>query len=238
MLLLRFSETYLQANCYILSADGVNALIVDPGYGAEPWIRATLAERGLTAGAILLTHGHPDHIWDAPKLRDLGVPIYLPQPDAYRMADPLGALGNTSLSRNFLTEPWVDPGVTPLPPAMLETSAELVPGLPMRAVPAPGHSEGSTFFLFEGEVTHEGAPAVIRPRRPMALSGDVIFANGIGRTDLAGGDPYEMQWTLKTLASAIDPSTVLFPGHGPHTIMGHELTHSPYIRLAINGGLV
>ena len=67
---------------------------------------------------------------------------------------------------------------------------------------------------------------------PWALSGDVIFAGSVGRTDMPGGDETQMRHTLRTLANVIDPQTILFPGHSVATTMGDELANNAYLRRA------
>ena len=125
----------------------------------------------------------------------------------------------------------------------------MVPGIALRAIPAPGHSEGSTLFFFEARLADnallyeaeviEDAPSTADEEHTylMALDGDVIFKGSVGRTDLPGGDQVQMLGTLRFLASAIDPATVLLPGHGAVTTMEHEHHGNPYLAEAkIRGG--
>lgn len=267
MLVRRVVAPFLQANCYVVAPrrEGV-ALVVDPGAGAAPGVARVLDELGLTVGAVLATHGHADHVWDAAAVAG-DAPVYVAAPDLYRMADPLGvrAPGEPDFAA-MLADSWRRPAdVRELPPAVLEGGgAELLAGVAARAVPAPGHTEGSVVTLL-GEVTFAatGMPdvadareaaaahgAVGDPRagftapdddttddeRPalLALSGDVIFAGSVGRTDLSGGDPEVMTWSLRTLAASLDPATVLLPGHGPATWWGRELATNPWVREALD----
>ncbi|WP_240611194.1 hypothetical protein [Actinobaculum sp. 313] len=68
------------------------------------------------------------------------------------------------------------------------------------------------------------------------LTGDVLFNNGVGRTDLPGGDPRAAAESLRTLVQVIDPATIFFPGHGPSSTMGREIRHSYYLRQAMAAG--
>ncbi|USR80171.1 MBL fold metallo-hydrolase [Arcanobacterium pinnipediorum] len=241
MLFLRYDQTFLQANTYILAHDEARVgLIVDPGAGSAPWIKQILTELDLELGAVLLTHGHPDHVWDSAKVAH-DKPVYIPQPDMYRMDDPASHLppdaGRDLALQRLGGGEWAKPAnLQPLPSAMLSSAVELVPGVALRALPAPGHTEGSTVFICEGQISH--APyAVMLPtgrNETFMLGGDVIFNGGIGRTDLPGGDEYEMASTLRLLVQTIRPETFIFPGHGPHTMMFHETRHSPYIQAAMS----
>ena len=117
----------------------------------------------------------------------------------------------------------------------------------MRAVPAPGHTEGSTLFLFEADTLSGNAKQEMhtiydqwlseagqenQAPHQLALSGDVIFAGSVGRTDLPGGDSQQMLHTLRTLQNVIHPDTLLLPGHGSATVFGLEKAHNPFLAQA------
>ncbi|QJC21737.1 MBL fold metallo-hydrolase [Arcanobacterium buesumense] len=241
MLFLRYDQTFLQANTYILADDDErSALVVDPGAGSRAWIQQTLAETNLTLGAVLLTHGHPDHVWDSASVAG-DKPVYIAQPDAYRMDDPNAFLpadsGRELALRRLGGSDWKKPSNLELLPAdIFSTSVELVPGIAMRAVPAPGHTEGSTVFLIEGQVTNVPYSIMLPTgrREKFLLGGDVIFNGGIGRTDFPGGDEHQMVATLRLLVNVIRPETYILPGHGPLTTMFHETRHSPFLHAAMS----
>lgn len=219
------------ANCLVVVPDGhTGALVVDPSAGVLDRIRATLEAQGAQVAAVLLTHGHPDHVWDAAEVSSWAVPapapVWIPGPDRYRLDDPLSLV---AAPPQWLDPTWVKPSdIRDMP---VDTAA-LVPGVSLRMVPAPGHTEGSAFFLghcdlrveVDGEVVVD-APAPV----PFAFSGDVVFAGSVGRTDLPGGDEVQMRHSLRTLANVVDPATLLLPGHGPATTMERELTSNPYV---------
>ena len=269
MILERTTAPVFAANCYVLApAPGAVALVVDPGAGAARGALALLRSHGLSLGAVLLTHGHADHVWDTSALvegaRDQGlvqegcqVPVYVPGPDLYRLDDPDATTGIRLAEGLTFADlaggPWVRPeGVRPFPARGLSEAVELVPGLGLRGVPAPGHSEGSSLFLlgasladnpllYEAEVPAlcEADPAQADVERDylLALDGDVIFKGSVGRTDLPGGDQVQMLATLRLLASVLDPATVLLPGHGAATTMAHEHRANPYLAEAkVRGG--
>ena len=262
MLLRRVVAPYLQANCYVLApAPGGPAVVVDPGAGAAPGVRAVLAEERLEVAAVYLTHGHPDHVWDAAEVAG-EAPVLIAEPDAYRLEDPTAVRRDSDpdYSAGLATQ-WRRPAdVRTLPGGLLEGGgAELAAGIAARVVPAPGHTEGSTLTLLgavdldlgaetaSGEdpvpdvaAARDGAlggtranPAPEDAPVLLALAGDVIFQGSIGRSDLLGGDPEVMMSTLRTLGANIDPATVLLPGHGPATWWGRELRLNAFVRQAL-----
>lgn len=206
------------ANCYVLwESEGQKALIVDPGPGTADQVESLLADKGLEVGAVLLTHGHVDHVWDAKRVSGDAVPVYIPQADAYWLSDPLGGLQMRAEALGL--GPWEAPSLVE---GLTSQTFNPVPGLTLRLVPAPGHSPGSSLFLI----------AVGADQQPLALSGDVIFAGSVGRTDLPGGDEWVMRETLRTLSDVLDPATVLLPGHGEPTRWKEELETNPYVARA------
>lgn len=241
MIFLRNSQTYLEANTYILADDDAKeALVVDTGAGSHAWIPEALESRGLTLGAVLLTHGHADHVWDVATVAG-DAPVYLPAPDMYRMENPIG-MAPADPTRDLVLsrlgfQPWSKPhDLRELPAEMLSGPFEIVAGITMRAVPAPGHTEGSTIFLLEGDPTpdREGAMMSTGRAEQIMLAGDVLFNNGVGRTDLAGGDEEKMAATLRLLVQIIKPETYVFPGHGPHTTIFHEVRHNAFLHHAMS----
>lgn len=238
MIFLRNSNTTLQANCYILADDNQRvALVVDPGAKSTPWVKSALQKHGLTLSAVLLTHAHADHCWDAPAIAGENTPVYVATPDLYRLDDPAHYTGfSASPFERESGRPWERPArVEEIPPALfVGGGAELVPGVALRAIPMPGHTEGSTIFLFGGTIT----PNEETPQLPdtaseqYLLTGDVLFAGSIGRTDLPGGDDREMVQSLRTLSQIIAPDTAFFPGHGHPSTIAVEAELNPYLRHA------
>ncbi len=229
---------YYAANCVVLVPQGsASALVVDPSVGILAAIRAVLDAEGVGVGAVLATHGHPDHVWDCAEVAswagEAPAPVWIPGPDRYRMDDPLAHI---LMPPPLEVGPWRKPADLRDFPA---GSVELVDGLRMKMVPAPGHTEGSAVFLghcdveavAEGEVLYSSETPV-----PWALSGDVIFAGSVGRTDLPGGDETQMRHSLRTLGNALDPATLLAPGHGPMTTLERELASNPYLARAMRLG--
>ncbi|EGE37404.1 hydrolase [Actinomyces sp. HMSC08A09] len=267
MILERTIAPVFAANCYVLAAGpGEPALVVDPGAGAARGALALLRSHRLTLSAILLTHGHADHVWDSQALIEaahaeglltsddaVDVPVYIPERDRYRLEEPditTGISANGMTFTDMAGSEWKQPAdIRLFPGDGFSQAIELAPGIALRAVPAPGHSEGSTLFFFEARLADNALlyeaevidddPAVADEEHSylMALDGDVIFKGSVGRTDLPGGDQVQMLATLRFLANAVDPATILLPGHGAVTTMEHEHHGNPYLAEAkIRGG--
>ena len=236
MELLTVVAPVFSTNCYLIVADDRTCVVVDAGAGVASEVRRLVAARDLTPVAVLATHGHVDHTWDAAELTAaFEVPFVLHASDVYRLADPFGTLGQLGASHDAggpLAQALADVGADPGryrapdrvegfggPPDAHGRSADTVlqlGGVRLVARHAPGHTEGSTLYLLDAE------PAV-------ALTGDVLFAGTIGRTDLPGGDSAVMSATLRDVVHTLDPQTVLRPGHGPSSRLDVELGRNPYL---------
>lgn len=211
-------------NCYVLApAAGEECLVVDPGVGVVDSLDNALRDHRVRPAAVLLTHGHLDHVYSVtPVCGSRGVAAYIHGEDRYRLADPLSLLDPmvvAMLEQQFGTKAsWTEPDdIKPL-----FDGAELsLAGLTVRVDHAPGHTEGSVLFRLPGDG---------RGSAETCLSGDVLFAGSIGRTDLPGGDYGAM---LRSLAAKILPlpdDTVVLPGHGPATTIGAERSTNPFLR--------
>lgn len=204
----------LETNCHLIEADGV-LWVVDPGAGAAEQIDAVVAAEGLVPAGVLLTHGHLDHTWDAALVSDrYGVAVHVHADDAYRLADPVRSLGPVGAAIAVMAGLPEGP---PTPARLAPFGADGPPGAPVTALHAPGHTEGSTVYLLQAD---DG---------PVALTGDVLFAGSVGRTDFPGSDPAAMTASLRRLAG-LDPATRVRPGHGPSTTVAAELARNPYLR--------
>lgn len=224
----RIPTELFDANCYLIFVENAaEVLVVDPGVGSARTVKKRLADRGQTVGAVLLTHGHPDHVWESAQIAGEHVPVYVPGPDRWWLDNPVAPLGlERAVPPN---NPWRAPA------RLLDCEVgawEVLPELYIQMVPAPGHSEGSAIFLLGGDAKFPDLPD---KTGPFALSADVIFAGSIGRTDLPGGDDAEMRQTLRTLAVSLDPQTLLLPGHGPATTWQQEMSENPFVKYALPG---
>jgi hydroxyacylglutathione hydrolase len=209
-------------NCYVVAAGpGEPCVIVDPGQDSIEGVLELVREHSLAPAAVLLTHGHIDHIWSVAPISDhFGIPAAIHADDRYRLADPAGTSFSASreqllaMTKNELelTEPSDVQVLTD------GDELELV-GLVWRVRHAPGHTKGSVVFDLR---TPDGG-------FDQMFSGDVLFAGSIGRTDLPGGDPAAMSRTLNRLVGSTPDHVAVLPGHGPATTMGQERATNPYL---------
>ena len=193
-----------EVNCSLLENEG-KALIIDPGQEADRII-AALENKGWEPEAILLTHGHFDHINGIPGLleRFPDLPIYVSKEDAEVMSHPMNSL-----------PPEYFP-VT-VPAKNLKTDLHNFSFLTFHFsfIPTPGHTPGGVCYFF--------------PQEKLLLSGDTLFAGSIGRTDLPGGDMATLMRSLDSLR-ALPDDTLVIPGHGMTTTIGRELASNPFLQ--------
>jgi hydroxyacylglutathione hydrolase len=203
------------ANCYLVApAPGEECVIIDPGQDAERGIGELLDRYRLKPIAVLLTHGHVDHMWSvAPVCGARGIPAYIHPDDRELLSDPAKGLDLLLGQQLFGGMTFSEPDDV----KMLE-DGEIVTlaGLDFTIGHAPGHTPGSVTFR-SGE---EDLDAL--------FTGDLLFAGSIGRTDLPGGDH---ETILKSLARALTlpAATVVLPGHGPTTTIGDERKTNPFL---------
>lgn len=215
-------------NCYVVApATGEECLIVDPGIGVEERVRQILTDHRLRPAAVLLTHGHLDHVYAVTPLCSPGVAAYIHPDDRYRLVDPLAQLDPglvAMMEQQFGTRAtWQEPSEIVELATAGTTDLELA-GLSLRIIHAPGHTEGSAMFALADVPT--GTPEDLRAT---VLTGDVLFAGSIGRTDLPGGDHAAMQRSLRDQVLPIHDATLVLPGHGPATTMARERTSNPFL---------
>lgn len=218
MLVASFPAAAFDTNCYVLAAaPGEEALVVDPGIGIEEPLDEVLREHRLRPVAVLLTHGHLDHTFSVtPVCGARGIPAYVHPGDDFMLADPMqGVSPETRMLFGGRLE-WTEPDdVKPLTDGQRLTIA----GLTVTVDHAPGHTPGSVTF----RLPYDEAPEVM-------LSGDLLFAGSVGRTDLPGGDTEQMMASLARAVLSRDDDTVVLPGHGPSTTIGRERATNPFLR--------
>ena len=230
MLTIGFPAAVAGTNCYVLApAAGQECLIVDPGVGVSGQLDELLREHRLRPAAVLLTHGHFDHVYSVtPVCGSAGVAAYIHGDDRYRLKDPLSAVGPELIAmfeQQFGQKAgWQEPtDVVNLVHGQKLTMA----GLDLRVLHAPGHTQGSVMFALpevpDGIADEVGA-------RSTVLTGDVLFAGSIGRTDLQGGDGVAMNRSLRDVVLPLADDVLVLPGHGPATTMEHERATNPYLQ--------
>jgi glyoxylase-like metal-dependent hydrolase (beta-lactamase superfamily II) len=221
VLIAGFPAGSFATNCYLVApGPGAECIIIDPGQDAEPGIAEVLAENRLKPVAVLLTHGHIDHIWSvAPVCGAQGIPAYIHPADRALLSDPARGLSLQFGQQLFGGLTFTEP----------DEVAELADGMTIQLAGvelvvshAPGHTPGSvTFRLPEGAL----------------FSGDLLFAGSIGRTDLPGGDYPAILDSLARVCLTLPDETRVLPGHGEYTTIGAERAGNPFLAdLAPGGG--
>ena len=202
----------IATNAYLLTKKDTNrAVVIDPGMEAEPLLERLEqleASNSLEVEAILLTHAHFDHIGGVETIRKLkGCPVYLHSAEADWLSDP--ELNGSTM--------W--PAVSsPIHTAPAEHSLQGGQTLKLldetfQVFHTPGHSPGSCSFLWRNGL----------------FSGDVLFRESIGRTDLPGGSSKQLYTSIHDTIFAMAPDTVVYPGHGPSTTIAHEMKNNPFV---------
>ncbi|MBM6399711.1 MBL fold metallo-hydrolase [Phycicoccus sonneratiae] len=229
MLAVAFPAAAFGTNCYVLAAGpGEECLVVDPGIGVEETLRAVLEEHRLRPAAVLLTHGHLDHVYSVTPVCGGTTAAYVHADDRYRLTDPLASMDPGTVA--MLEAQFGQRATWREPETVVEVAdrARLeLAGLGLEVLHAPGHTEGSAMFALD--VVPDGLPAEEGLDRTV-VSGDVLFAGSIGRTDLAGGDTAAMQRSLRDVVLPLPDSTLVLTGHGPATTMRRERATNPYLR--------
>ncbi|GAB77493.1 Glyoxylase, beta-lactamase superfamily II [Austwickia chelonae] len=230
MLVIGFPAAAFGTNCFVVAqAAREECLVIDPGIGVVDRLEAVLSEHSLKPAAVLLTHGHIDHIYSVPPVCDAhAVAAHVHAADRYRLKDALSQLDpqlTAMLGPQFSSvATWHDPDEL----VEFVDGAELsLAGLTVRVVHAPGHTEGSVLFGIDG--VPEGVGEDSGLSRTL-FSGDVLFAGSVGRTDLPGGSDEVMRRTLREVVLAQPDDTLVLPGHGPATTIGHERSGNPFLQ--------
>jgi hydroxyacylglutathione hydrolase len=227
------------ANCYVVaSGPGQECVIIDPGQDAERGIEELLAEHRLRPAAVLLTHGHIDHVWSvAPVCGAKGIPAYIHPRDRALLSDPARGFPLGTGQELFGGLEFTEPDdVKELADGM---TLNLV-GLEITVNHAPGHTEGSVTFRLPLEsrptqppVSAQGGaktgPADQNDPADVLFSGDLLFAGSIGRTDLPGGDYPTILRSLARVCLTLPDPTVVLSGHGPQTTIGTERRGNPFL---------
>ena len=206
------------ANCYLVApAPGEECVIIDPGQDAEPGIEDLLAKYRLKPIAVLLTHGHIDHMWSvAPVCDAKGITAYIHPDDRALLTDPAKGLSLLAKQQFLGGMTFTEPDdVKELADGEVITMA----GLDFTIAHAPGHTEGSVTF---------GTEAAAEDTDGTLFTGDLLFAGSIGRTDLPGGDHAKILRSLARTLTLPD-ATLVLPGHGPQTTIGTERASNPFL---------
>ena len=206
-----FPSGQLDTNSYLVyGASQGEAVLVDAPFGSADQIMPRLKEENLKLRAVLITHGHWDHIGDAAKISAAcQAPIIAGTGGKQLIENPefqtSRIFGHIKLEKTVVS-------VEPKDGDILEYA-----GFKIKCLEVPGHCPGSLAFIFEDE------------GKTCAFVGDLIFEGSVGRTDLWGGDFPTLEKSVKKIYELPD-STVIYPGHGYPTSVGVEKTSNPFVR--------
>jgi glyoxylase-like metal-dependent hydrolase (beta-lactamase superfamily II) len=206
MLVLTIPTGQFATNVHILAeAPGQPCLIIDPGHEAAPRIDEAVRRYRLLPEAVLITHGHMDHTWDAvPVARRYGVPVHLHPADRYQLGAPAQGMPATFPQDLLAGHPNREPSqVVDLPEhgASLPFAAGVV-----KVLHTPGHTAGSVMFHLEGD-------------RPLLATGDTLLASGPGHSLAPGGSGTALAESIRAIRADCPAQSLLLPGHGPRTTL-------------------
>jgi len=200
----RYELGPIGTNCYVVRADdsAAEAVVIDPGADAQR-ILEELGALGARCTAILITHGHWDHLGAVADLAEAtGAPVHMAEDERLLLED-----------LNSFTPPGVD--LRPYTPDVLLQGDELLElaGMSFETLRVPGHSPAHLAYFTGGAL----------------FSGDVVFAGSVGRTDLPGSDWETLVASIRMLGERFPPETVIYSGHGAKTTLGAELVRNPFL---------
>jgi glyoxylase-like metal-dependent hydrolase (beta-lactamase superfamily II) len=217
----RVIAPYFETNCWILAlGTGQECIIVDPGM-AKPNLVNEIEQKGselkLKPVAVFITHGHLDHTFSVlPLTKQVPMRTFVTGADRFLLTDPMGALDRGGVSEQFLRAFGVEKFREPDEIVELEDFSSFeVAGMQITSIFAPGHTKGSVIFTVENQ---------------QLISGDVLFAGSIGRTDLPTGSASQMRKTLRDRILTLPDGLNVLPGHGGQTTIGTERVRNPYLQ--------
>lgn len=197
----------LGVNCFVLGCEQTGAgVIVDPGEDAKR-ILAQVAKRGLSIEKIINTHGHFDHIGANRSIKEAtGAELLIHEADT----------GYLTRAKDVAVMYGLRAENSPAPDRCLVDGMELTFGVcRMTVLHTPGHTPGGCCLYF--------------PDEARVITGDTLFAESVGRTDLPGGSHETLMMSIKTKLLPLPDATLVYPGHGPESSIGHEKRYNPYL---------
>lgn len=221
MLIAGFPAGPWGTNCYVAATGpGSECVVIDPGMDATEGVAQVIREHRLKPVAVLVTHGHVDHMWCvAPVAGSYDATAWVHPADRHLLSDPTAGMSPDT------AQMLLGGGYEFAEPDDVRELADLqeleLAGLRFVVDHAPGHTRGSV--TFRSPYDREDVSEVM-------FSGDLLFAGSIGRTDLPGGDHATMLQSLKTKVLPLADDVVVLPGHGEQTSIGRERATNPYLQ--------
>lgn len=195
-----------QTNCYFVYPEGKSEVILFDPADKGDYIYHSLEDKGFTVAAILLTHGHFDHIWGLEELKELsGAKVY-----AYEEEKEVCENASVNVSKGagrpceITADEYVKDGAT-----------ISVAGMNCQLIATPGHTKGSCCYYFEEE--------------GILISGDTLFQESVGRTDLPTGSMSALVRSVKEKLMVLPADVKVYPGHGESTTIGYEKEYNPFL---------
>lgn len=221
MILESIVAPYFETNCWVFApSKNSECFIVDPGL-AQPnlvkQIKEVIGKHNLKPMAILVTHGHLDHTFSVlPFANEYRVPTFIHTIDRKLLKDPFKALQAGGVTAQLMEQFGVTIFEEPEDVREVNTGDTFnIAGFDLRITHAPGHTAGSAIFTVNDE---------------FLISGDVLFAGAIGRTDMPTGSPSEMIKTLRNEILPLSDELIVLPGHGAQTTIDRERKNNPYLQ--------
>ena len=221
MLVDRVIAPYFETNCWILATGiGQECIIVDPGIAKPNLVKNILekiSEHNLKPAAILITHGHLDHTFSVlPLSKEIPMRTFITGADRFLLTDPAGAIDKGGVSEQLIAAFGGDKFKEPSDVIEVEDFSHFeIAGLEIGAIFAPGHTKGSVLYTVDNQ---------------QLISGDVLFAGSIGRTDMPTGSASDMRKTLRERVLTLPDELNVLPGHGGQTTIAIERVRNPYLQ--------
>lgn len=195
-----------QTNCYFVYEEGKDRVLLFDPADKGSYIYSALKDKGFTVGAILLTHGHFDHIWGVEEIRELsGAKVY-----AYEKEKELCEDASLNVSKGAGRACVVKAD------QYVKDGGEITEaGITCRLLATPGHTSGSCCYYFEAD--------------KILISGDTLFQESVGRTDLPTGSMGTLVRSVKDKLFPLPDEVKVYPGHGEATTIGHEKKYNPFL---------
>lgn len=214
-------------NCYVVATEpGAECVVVDPGQNAASGVDELIREHRLKPVAVLLTHGHIDHMWSVtPVAGTYDATAWIHPADRHLLTDPMAGISRESAQMLLGgTYEFTEPDDVR---ELGDGNVLSIAGLEITVDHAPGHTQGSV--AFRTPYGDQGISEVM-------FSGDLLFAGSIGRTDLPGGDHAQMLTSLRDKVLPLADDIVVLPGHGEQTSIGRERATNPYLLDLLRSG--